>query len=71
MNLAQIQEEARGLSDADRAALVLTLMESLKAPGSDVSDQEIEKRDEELESGAVVPLLHEEFVRSVREDRGR
>jgi hypothetical protein len=71
MNLAEIEQEARGLTDADRAALVLALMESLKPPGSEISDLEIAKRDEELESGAVAPILHEEFVRRVREDRGR
>src|SRR5258707_5540402 len=71
MNLAEIEQEARGLSDADRAALVLALMESLKAPGSDISDQEIAQRDEDLERGKVAPILHEEFVRGVREDRGR
>ena len=71
MNLAEIEEVALGLSDADRAALVLALVESLKAPGSEVSDQEVADRDRELESGEVTPMLHEEFVRGVREDRGR
>ncbi|MHC1767818.1 MAG: hypothetical protein AB9869_26695 [Verrucomicrobiia bacterium] len=71
MNLAEIEQEALGLSEAERAALVLALMASLKAPGSGISDQEVEERDEELESGAVTPMLHDEFVQRVREDRGR
>jgi hypothetical protein len=71
MNLSEIEHEALGLSDPDRAALVLALMDSLKAPGSEISDQEATKRDDELESGAVAPILHEEFVHGVREDRGR
>ena len=71
MNLAKIEQEALGLNDKDRAALVLALMESLKAPDSEISDHEVARRDDELESGAVTPMLHEEFVRLVREDRGR
>ncbi len=71
MNLAEIEQEALGLSEAERAALVLTLMASLKALGSEISDQKVEDRDQELESGAVTPMLHDEFVKRVREDRGR
>ena len=71
MNLAEIAQEALGLSEADRAALVLALMASLKAPGSEISDQEIAEREQELESGDVTPMLHDEFVKQVREDRGR
>lgn len=71
MNLAEIEQEALGLSDADRAALVLALMESLKAPGSQISDQEVAEREQELESGEVAPMLHEEFIKRVHEDRGR
>lgn len=71
MNLTEIEQEALGLSEADRAALVLALMASLKAPGSEITDQEVAEREQELESGEVTPMLHEEFVQRVREDRGR
>ena len=71
MNLAEIEQEALCLSEADRAALVLALMSSLKAPGSEVSDQDVAERDQELESEDVTPMLHDEFVKRVREDRGR
>ena len=71
MNLAEIEQEALGLSDTDRAALVIALMASLEAPGSEISDQEVAEREQELESGDVTPMLHEEFVRRMREDRGR
>jgi hypothetical protein len=71
MKLAEIEQEALGLSEVDRAALVLALMASLKAPESEISDQEITERERELDSGEVSPMLHEEFVRRVREDRGR
>jgi hypothetical protein len=71
MNLAQIEQETLCLSESDRAALVLALMASLKAPGSEISDQEVAEREEELETGGVTPMLHDEFVKRVREDRGR
>ena len=71
MNLAEIEQEALGLSEADRAALVLVLMSSLKAPGSEISDQEVAERERGLDNDEVTPMLHEEFVRGVREDRGR
>lgn len=71
MNLAEIEQEALGLSEAERAKLVLALMASLKAPGSEISDQEVAERDQELERAEVAPMLHDEFVKRVREDRGR
>jgi len=71
MKLAEVEQEALGLSEADRAAVVLAIMASLKAPGSEISDLEVSEREQELESGEVAPMLHEEFVKRVREDRGR
>lgn len=71
MKLQEIEQEALGLSESERAELVLSLMRTLAAPGADVTDEEILRRDAELEAGVVGPMLHEEFVRRVREDRGR
>lgn len=71
MKLAEIEQEALGLSESDRAALVLALMSSLKVSGSEVSDQDVVERDQELERGDVTPMLHDEFIKRVREDRGR
>ncbi len=71
MTLAEIEQEALGLTEAERAALILALTESLKVPGSEVSDQEVAEREQEMESGDVTPMLHHEFVKRVREDRGR
>ena len=71
MKLQDIEQEALGLSERERADLVLSLMNTLAAPGADVTDEEVLRRDAELEGGSVEPMLHEEFVRSVREERGR
>jgi hypothetical protein len=71
MKLQEIEREALALGESDRAALLLSLMETLPAPGSDVGDEEALRRDEEIESGKVTPISHEEFVRRIGESRGR
>ena len=71
MKLQDIEQQALGLSESDRAELVLSLMRTLVAPAADVTDEEVLKRDAELEAGSVEPMLHEEFVRRIREERSR
>lgn len=71
MKLQDIEQEALGLSESERAELVLSLMRTLAAPGAEVTDEEVLRRDAELEAGSVEPMLHEEFVRRVREERSR
>jgi len=71
MKLEEIERDALALGEGDRAALILSLMETLPAPGSDVGDDEALWRDEEIESGKVTPMSHEEFVRGVGEGRRR
>ena len=71
MKLQEIQHEALALSEQDRAALVLSLIDTLATPGAEATDAEVARRDEELESGAVTPMTHEEFMRRVQEGRGR
>jgi hypothetical protein len=71
MKLQHIEQEALGLSESERAELVLSLMRTLAAPGADITDEEVFRRDAELQSGSVEPMLHEEFVRRVQEERER
>ena len=71
VKLQEIEHEALALSESERAELVLSLMRTLAAPGADVTDEEVLRRDAELEAGSVEPMLHEEFVRRVREERSR
>jgi hypothetical protein len=71
MKLREIEREALGLSGRERADLVLSLMDTLADPEAEVSDEEVRRREAELEDGSVEPLLHDEFVRRVREERGR
>ena len=71
MKLQEIENEALGLQESERAELVLSLLTTLAPPVADITDDEVMRRDAELEAGSVAPMLHEEFVRRVREERGR
>jgi hypothetical protein len=71
MKLQEIEKEAIALPEDQRADLVCKLLETFPPPGMDVSDEEVAMRERELESGAVEPLSHEEFMCRVRAERGR
>lgn len=71
MKLADIEQEALALTDRERASLVAKLLETLPVPGTEISDEEVEHREQELKSGQVDDISHEEFIRRVQEDRRR
>jgi putative addiction module component (TIGR02574 family) len=71
MKLAEIEQEALALPERERASLAVKLLDTLPPPGTDVSDDEVESRERELESGRVTAISHEEFVRRVQQERGR
>jgi putative addiction module component (TIGR02574 family) len=71
MKLAEIEQEALALPERERASLAARLLDTLPPPGTDVSDDEVEQRERELESGQVPAISHEEFVRRVQRERGR
>jgi hypothetical protein len=71
VTLSQIQQEAVALPERQRIDLLRTFLETLPPVGTDISDEEVAKREREMESGQVQPLSHEEFVRRVQAERGR
>lgn len=72
MSLAQIEQEALTLPERDRAALAAALLRTLPTPpGTEIPDEEVAQRDDDLESGRVGVISHEEFVRRVERDRRR
>jgi putative addiction module component (TIGR02574 family) len=71
MKLAEIEQQALALPDRERASLAAKLLDSLPPPGTDVSDDEVEQREQDLESGRVSAISHEELVRRVQQERGR
>lgn len=70
MKLADIEQEALALPERERASLAARLLNTLPPPGTDVSDEEVERREWELESGQVAAISHEVFVRRVQQERG-
>ena len=69
MKLAEIEQEALALSERERALLAAKLLDTLPPPGLDISDAEVARREQELESGQVTGILHDEFVRRVERER--
>ena len=71
MNLAEIEQKALALTERERASLAAKLLDTLPAMESEVSDEEVDRRERQLESGQVATISHEEFVRRVEQERGR
>jgi len=71
VTLSQIQQEAIALPERQRVDLLRTLLDTLPPAGIDISDQEVTAREQEMDSGVVEPLSHEEFVRRVQAERGK
>ena len=73
MSIDQIAPEALKLPARERAMLAASLWDSIGDPFDAVGDLNDEasialaiERDAELDSGAVQPISHEEFMRRVR-----
>lgn len=60
-NLLDVQRQADGL----RAGLIAYLLSSVSKTFLGADDEEVDRRDRELDSGQVTPISHEEFVRQV------
>jgi hypothetical protein len=71
MKLAEIEHEALALPEPQRASLVVRLLDTLPSLELAVSDEEVDQRERELDSGKVAAIPHEEFVQRVEHARGR
>ena len=56
-----IVSQASELSESERAAIVTRLLEGLPAADYDVSDEQVQQRRRELESGEVEDISQDEF----------
>ena len=63
--LAEVQEQAAELSSEERESLLAYLVHSLPEAPRGPDDDEVKRREEELDSGAVRGLTHEEFLKEV------
>ncbi len=64
-SLIEIRKDADNLSLEERAGLVAHLLASLPAGPLGGDDEEADRRDEEMDSGAVKPISHAQFVSEV------
>ena len=65
VTLSDIQAAADQLSAEERAGLVAHLLAAFPSPPCGADDDEVNQRDLEMDSGAVKPLTHEEFLSAV------
>lgn len=70
MSLVEIEKQAFALNETERVRLIASLVETLSVD-VDVSDEEVLRRDADLENGRAEEISHEEFVRRVEQERGR
>jgi hypothetical protein len=69
VQLADIQKQAKELSEEDRKGLVAYLLHGMSDLPSGPDDEEVEKREAEMDSGAVAPISHAEFMAQVGRTR--
>jgi hypothetical protein len=69
VHLADIQKQVKELSEEDREGLVAYLLHGLSGLSSGADDEEVGRREAEMDSGAVTPISHAEFLSQV--GRGR
>jgi hypothetical protein len=65
VHLVDIQRQAKELSEEDREGLVAFLLHGFSGAPSGPDDEEVARRDADMDSGAVIPISHEEFLAQV------
>lgn len=63
--LAEIQRQAQELTQEEREGLVAYLLHGLRGVPLGADDEEVERREAEMDSGAVKPISHAEFLEQV------
>lgn len=67
----EIEREANALVEQCWVDAVCRLLDTLPPAGTDVSDEEVAKREAELCEGTVQELPQDEFVRRAENERGK
>ncbi len=65
VQLADVQEQVRQLSREDREGLVAYLLHGLEGMPMGPDDEEVARRESEMDSGSVTPISHAEFLSQV------
>lgn len=63
--LTEVQEQADSLSEPDKEELLRHLLNTLPDAPLGPDDEEVARRVEEMESGAVQPISHDQFLAEV------
>lgn len=63
--LIEVQRDADQLSDEDRIGLAAHLLASDRLAPLGPDDEEIDRREQEMDAGLVEPISHGEFLRQV------
>lgn len=61
VTLSELQKQADELSSEEREGLISYLLEQLPGAPLGADDAEVERRDQEMDSGLVDGLSHDEF----------
>ena len=65
VQLADVQKQAKELSEEDRKGLMAFLLHGFSGVPSGPDDEEVGKRDADMDSGTVTPISHAEFLAQV------
>lgn len=65
VQLADVQKQAKELSEEDRKGLVAFLLHGFSGVPLGPDDEEIGRREADMDSGAVTPISHAEFLAQV------
>jgi len=65
VRLVDIQKQATELSEEDRESLVAFLLHGFTGAPSGPDDEEVDRREADMNSGAVMPISHAEFLSQV------
>lgn len=71
MSLAEVERIALELSEKDRTLLAATLLESVAPEFLNHAQDEVERRERELETGTVAEISYEELLKRVNAERGK
>ena len=69
MSLADVEQIALKLSETDRALLASTLLESVSPDLLNHADEEVERKEREMDEGRVSEISHEELIKRVNAER--
>jgi len=69
VQLADIQNQAKELSEEDRRGLVAYLLHGMSGIPSGIDDEEVGKRESDMDSGSVTPISHADFLAQVGRSR--